>query len=164
MLRGILFGSLVGCLALTGCHTPRGAILPYTGNSYTYYSTEQMPKTITIVDTRTNEPFFTQEIPPGRQLTIQFLKDEGDDEVNTPDLMLYQVFDLGTRIGKLRNSMSVPNATCRKIEMDFRTGPEASPAPPEQRFRTDTLSGRPSWWTPEGGPLPENDGQNIYDD
>jgi hypothetical protein len=154
---------LLASAMLAGCHSPRGAILTYSGGSATYQSTELMPKTVTIVDTRTEETVFTMDIPAGRQLTVQFFRDQGDDPVRTPDLMMYEVFDLGTRVGKLRNSLTVPNATCRRVDLDFREGPEAAPTPPSEMYRTDRLANRPPWWKPEGGPMPDADSKNIYD-
>ena len=52
-------------LALAGCYGPRGAIYPYSGSGYTYVSSEMQPVTVTLVDTRTEEPFFKMEIPVG---------------------------------------------------------------------------------------------------
>jgi hypothetical protein len=50
-------------LVLAGCYGPRGAIYPYSGNGYTYVSTEMKPVTITLFDTRTDEPFFKMATP-----------------------------------------------------------------------------------------------------
>ncbi len=149
---------------LSACHTPRGAILGYTGGSYTYFSTEQMPKTFRLVDTRTEEVIFIEEIPAGKQLTIQFIKGEGNDPVNTPDLMMYEVMPINTRIGTLRNSMTVPNAACRRIDIDFRPAPEAAPEPAGQIYRPDRLNDGNEWMTPEGGEIPEERSGHIYDD
>lgn len=149
----------------TGCHRPQGALLPYTGGSYTYFSYQLRPKTLRLRDLRTDEIVFAMEIPTGKQLTIQFKPDDGDDPVQRPDLMLYQVMDMGTKIGKLRNAMSVPGATTRRIEVDVRDGVEFVQASPDREYRTDELQDRPDWWSPEGGELPDDDaGLTIYDD
>ena len=72
---------------------------------------------------------------------------------------------MGTLTGKLRSSMSVPNYSSRRIDIDIRTGVEYVTAAPEQSLRTDQLIDRPDWWTPAGGALPDNRrGVNNYDD
>lgn len=160
--------SLIGLFALSfltlsGCHSPRGGFMPASFGSTTYHSTETQPKSITIIDTRTGEEFFHMDIPPGKQLTLNFVADGGDDPVMTPDLMRYQVFDLGTRTGRLRNSMTVPNAASRRIDMNIRPGIEYAERPAEERLRTDELEDRPDWWTPDGGPRPEENNSELYD-
>ncbi|MBT8485732.1 MAG: hypothetical protein HKO59_12150 [Phycisphaerales bacterium] len=163
-IRPILlaFGLGLG-LALGGCYRPHGAAMPYTGQPYTYYSTDMKPKNFRLLDVRTDDVVFSMDIPVGTQLTVQFLNGEGDDLVYTPDLMLYQVFDLGTTTGKLRSSMSVPDAGSRRIEVSLRPGPEYLTPLPDRELRTDELEDRPAWWTPEGGDLPdENVGLSSY--
>ncbi len=150
-VRAAAAAAATACVA--GCYTPGPGMLSSSDSACTYYSTESQPTTVTLVDTRTEEPIFAVEIPPGRQLTVDFLEGKGNDPVNTPDLMRYEVFPLGTKFGKLHNAMTVPNRYSRRLDVSFRAAPEASPAPPEELLRTDQE--RPAWWTPEGGPLPE---------
>ena len=92
-------------LAMTGCYSPGGGAFDFTGGSQTYYSTEARPTTFTLVDSRTNEILFAMEIPPGKQLTIDFDEGGGDDPVLRPDILKYQIFDIGTSHGKLRSSL-----------------------------------------------------------
>ncbi len=166
VLSGIALAAVVaGGLTLAGCHRPHGAFIPYTGGSYTYFSTETMPKTLRLIDLRSSDVFFEMDIPPGKQLTIDFVDGDGDDPVQTPDLMRYEIFDLGTETGKLTNAMSVPGASSRMIEVVLRDGVEYITAAPDRSLRTDELADRPAWWTPEGGKLPDDDtGLTIYDD
>ena len=100
-------------LSLTGCHRPQGALLAYTGGSYTYFSYETAPKTVRVLDLRTNEVVFSMDVPVGKQLTIEFQAGKGDDPVYSPDVMRYEVMEMGSTTGKLRNQMSVPSATSR---------------------------------------------------
>ena len=99
---------------------------------------------------------FTMDIPVGSQLTMQFKPGDGDDVVYTPDLLTWQIFDLGTMTGKLRNSMSVPSAASRRIEVSLRPAPEYATPQPDRALRTDEMADRPDWWTPAGGELPED--------
>lgn len=169
---GIVRTSIIGlgiagavCLAvsiLPGCHSPRGGFMPASFGSTTYHSTETSPKTITMIDLRTDEEIFVMDIPPGKQLTLDFVPDGGDDPVYTPDLMRYQVWDIGTSWGRLRNSMTVPPASARRIEVSIRRGIEYREAPPEEQYRVDEAD-RPDWWTPEGGPMPNDHPAEMYD-
>jgi hypothetical protein len=151
----------LGLLAVAGCHNPQGGIMPYTGGTSTYYSTETYPCTVTLVDTRTGETFFTLEIPVGKQLTLDFKKGEGDDPVNTPDLMRYEVWPIGTSVGTLRNALTVPDQWSRRIDVNYRRAPEYAPRPPEEELRIDSM--RPDWWSPLGGSMPANPATTLYD-
>ena len=74
LLPGSAIALAVVC-TMGGCYSPSGGMVPYTGAAQTYYSTERMAKSITLVDTRNGEVVFALEIPVGKQLTINF--DEG---------------------------------------------------------------------------------------
>jgi hypothetical protein len=156
----------LGVIAVTlaGCHTPSGGIMPFTGGSTTYYSTEMMQKTVTLVDLRSGEVLFAIDVPVGKQLTIDFDKEEGDDPVNRPDLMRWEIMEQGTSIGKLDNQMSVPNAASRRVDVTLRHGPAYAGAQPPRPLRSDETANRPAWWTPEGGPMPEDKAAKLYDD
>ena len=152
-------------LAMTGCYSPGGGAFDFTGGSQTYYSTEARPTTFTLVDSRTNEILFAMEIPPGKQLTIDFDEGGGDDPVLRPDILNYQIFDIGTKIGKLRSSLTVPPSTVRRIDVTFRSGVETRPAPINWELRADQTANQPSWWTAAGGPIPNDDIKaTMYDD
>lgn len=164
MRTPLAIGSTALLAFLGGCFTPGGGLMPYTGGATTYYSPQNRPKTITIVDTRTGEMIFSLAIPAGQQLTLDFLPDDGDDPVERPDLMRYQIWPIGTTTGRLTNAMSVPNAACRRIDVTFRPGPEYATAPPERHLRSDRPADRPDWWSPKGGPVPDESPVDAYDD
>jgi hypothetical protein len=152
-------------LTLGGCFSPQGPLINYGGAPHTYHSTEMQPKTVTIIDTRTMEEVWTMEIPPGKQLTFDFATDEGDDPVMRPDLMRWQVFDIGTRTGRLRNTVPVPGHGCRRVDVMLREGPEYQNAPPPQALRIDKQAEQPEWWSPKGGPPPTEDpAMTLYDE
>ena len=129
---------------LAGCYSPGGGWFPYTGGATTYSSTETRPTTVTIVDTRTGEAIFAMDIPVGRQLTIDFDEGSGDDPIDAPDLMRYELFVIGTTYGGLDNSMTVPNANCRRIDVTFRPAPEAPPGAAGRVLGRDGLP-QPIW-------------------
>ncbi|MCL4210612.1 MAG: hypothetical protein HRU76_04485 [Phycisphaeraceae bacterium] len=155
---------LAALTLLTGCHSPQGAFMPYTGGTQTLHSTETSPKTFRLIDLSTGETAFEIDIPAGHQLTYDFIEKGGDDPVSRPSLMRYEIFAIGTRTGRLRNSISVPAATARRADWYIRDGMEARPEPPEYRFRTDRVEDRPDWWSPRGGAMP-NEGikTTLYD-
>ena len=145
---------LAATLTLAGCYSPGGGLYHASGNGYTYISSEMRPVTITLFDTRTEEPFFKLEIPAGKQLTLNFLEGKGDDPVLRPDRMVYSVWATGTSTGRLTNQLTCPPTGCRRIAYEIREGPEWREEPPEFENRIDAVPGKPAWWTPQGGPLP----------
>jgi len=153
----LVVGTLSGCM-----HRQGGTMFSGPKSAITYYSTESLQKSVTVVDTRTEQPVFSMDIPVGKQLTIQFMADKGDDPVNTPDMMYYQVWDLGTTVGQLRNSMTVPNAASRRIDVRVNQGAAYAEAPPDMPLRVDQQ--QPDWWSPRGGPVPEDKGRSMYHD
>lgn len=155
---------MTGFALLLGCHSPQGGFMPYTGGTQTLHSTETSPKTFRLVDLSTGETAFELDIPAGHQLTYDFVEKGGDDPVARPSLMRYEIFTVGTRAGRLRNSISVPAATARRVDWYIRDGVESRPEPPEYRFRTDRVEDRPDWWSPRGGAMPDKDVKTtLYD-
>jgi hypothetical protein len=154
---------LAAGVALPGCHSPRGGAMPASFGTHTYESRETSPKTVRLIDIRTDEEIFVMDIPVGKQLTLDFRAGMGDDPVYTPDLMRYQLFDIGTRFGRLRSSMTVPSAQVRRLELEIRPGIEYVEPPPEEMLRVDELRDRPDWWTPRGGRMPDEHPAEIYD-
>jgi hypothetical protein len=161
--------ALLGIAALAwmnACHSPDGgtAILSFTGGPQTIQSTETIQKTVRMVDMRSGEVFFSLDIPAGKQLTYDFDRDDGDDPVYTPDLMRYEVKDIGDKTGKLSNAMTVPNANSRRIDVFVRQGILYQNQSAEQAaMRTDQPSDRPDWWSPRGGAMPDDNSRAMYD-
>jgi hypothetical protein len=65
--------------------------------------------------------------------------------------------------GKLHRAQTVPNASCRKLEVTLHRGPAYTAESPLQSLRTDQDNDRPSWWTSKGGPLPDDVRTGMYD-
>jgi hypothetical protein len=146
--------------------------MPGINSAATYWSTEMAPKTVTVVDTRTCEEVFAMDIPPGKQLVMNFSDDNpqygsskntGDDPVHRPALMTYQVMDLGQQTGRLQNSLTVPGLWARRVDVTIRKSGEIAPTPPEVALRADQEADRPAWWTPKGGAMPPKYGDSNYD-
>jgi hypothetical protein len=164
-LRFLTTAAAIGAAAtLPGCYSPGGTLMNHTGAAHTYVSTASMQKTVEIVDTRDGSVIFSIDIPVDQQLTMQFLEDEGDDPDQRPDLMRYQIFPAGTSSGSLLNAMTVPAANAMRVDVRVRQGPAYAAGSPDRALRTDEMADRPAWWTPEGGPMPDDtNGRSNYD-
>jgi len=164
-LRGVLVGaSLIAGLAMAGCHSPKGGLMPSADGSQTFVSYENRQVRVTMVDLRDGEPFFAMDVPAGQQLTYQIHPGEGNDPVLTPDLMRYMVWPAGTNTGRLRNALAVPPRAAIRVDVDYLSGVEYRPAPPEERYRIDKVQEQPAWWSPAGGPVPdENQASSNYE-
>ena len=142
------------------------------GNAYfngpnsaaTWQSTEEFPKTVTLIDTRSGERFFVMEIPVGKKLVIDFVADSGDNTVLTPDLMMWEVFSSDVGYGPLSNSMTVPNGWSRRIDVTLRESSEYANPLSDRPLRVDEVNDQPDWWTAEGGEMNSSDPTNGYDD
>tara|TARA_B100001750_G_C15424297_1_gene554639 strand:- start:595 stop:1107 length:513 start_codon:yes stop_codon:yes gene_type:complete len=151
---------------LTGCRMYAPGGNPYTDSpesATTWESTTEMPKTITIIDTRSGEHFFVMEIPVDHKLVIDFVKNAGDNEVLTPDLMMWEVFPSNTKYGPLSNALTVPNQWARRIDVAIRSSGEYANPATDRPLRVDEINDQPDWWTPEGGVIEAVDPIDGYD-
>ncbi|MBC7835994.1 MAG: hypothetical protein H7Y88_12975 [Phycisphaerales bacterium] len=118
----------IGAAALGACYYPGGPW--YSADRYTYVSTAWQPQTITLTDTRTGEVIWSQDVPVGKQLVIDFTSEDSTSDVNPvvdpahPDMMEWEIMDAGTRFGQLDNAIAVPPADSRRVEMTLRPVPE----------------------------------------
>ena len=129
----------------------------------TWESTEEVPKTITVIDTRSGERIFVMEIPVGQKLVIDFTEDMGDNEVITPALMSLELFPSGIGYGPLTNALTVPNRWSRRIDVSIRPSSEYANPMTDRPLNVDEINDQPDWWTPEGGTLDISDPVNGYD-
>lgn len=126
----------VGLLSLSACG-PTSVYRPYydeggSGASideFTYVSYPHTPKTITIVDTRTEEVVFAMDIPVGQQLVINFDDPERRAGEFMSGEMKWGLMSAGSRFGGLRNRINVPPASARRIDMVIRPSPEVAVEP-----------------------------------
>lgn len=113
---------LAGSLAAGGCWTEGGR--GYSNDSYTYISREWEPKTISVIDTRTGQAVWSYEVPVGRQLIMEFFQG-GSGDATLPDRLHWGDRDAGTLFGLPENSVNVPSASARRVDMKLRPVPEA---------------------------------------
>ncbi|MAV54726.1 MAG: hypothetical protein CMJ28_02080 [Phycisphaerae bacterium] len=151
------FFMLLTLLPLAACsfHKPGGTLFQGTGDTTTIESTERLQKSVTLVDIRSGEVLVSIDVPVGKQLTWDIVPGMGKDPVESPDLMRWQIWDLGTRSGSMQNALSVPNAASVRIDIDARQGVAYAEGPPELTPRSDRPVA-PEWWRRESGSMPSS--------
>jgi hypothetical protein len=122
------------CISLTGCQNTYGGASLYseggTGmslDSHVYVSRSWQPWTVTLRDTRTGQAFWSIDVPVGKKLAIQFLRNHGTDTLYTPDLMKWGLMEEDSAYENLANSLPVPAADVRRLEPTLRAVPELPP-------------------------------------
>lgn len=116
----IAFAS-VGCFSRGGIIAGHG----YSDDRYTYWSEPWAPKTISLIDTRTDETIWSVDVPVGKQLVVRFREGKGEGE-HMPDLMQWGLMERGAMFGGLDNQMPAPDRFTRKLEMSLRPRPESA--------------------------------------
>ena len=129
----------------------------------TWESTTEVPKTVTLIDTRSGEHLFVMEIPVGQKLVIDFVTDGGDNAVITPDLMMWEVFPSSEKYGPLSNALTVPDRWSRKIIVDLRDSGEYAQPATDRPLSVDDINDQPDWWSSEGGEMTGSDPIDGYD-
>ena len=165
MMRQFHLG-LMSLLLAFGCqmYVPGGN--PFTDgpdSATTWESTTEVPKTVTLIDTRSGEHLFVMEIPVGQKLVIDFVTDGGDNAVITPDLMMWEVFPSSVKYGPLSNALTVPDRWSRKIIVDLRDSGEYAQPATDRPLSVDDINDQPDWWSSEGGELTGSDPIDGYD-
>ncbi len=136
--------ALASLAPLGGCWAPGGRGI--SDDSYTYWSTTNMPQTVTITDLRTGQAIFSIDIPVGKQFVCKFYTDDGDENDVYPDLMKWDVWPLASfDFGLPEQRLQVPPSHARRIDTTLRTTPEV----PLQ------VKPIPSGAAPTGDPSPE---------
>ncbi len=138
-LKGAI-GLALATAALAGCGYRSGG-QGWKDSSETWKSTEFLPVTLTLIDVRSGEEVWTQDVPVGYQIVTRFITGGGTDRVERPDRLEYQTFQNGTHFGKLRSAIAVPPANSRRWEITYRQGPEYA----EDGLRTGFFGNMPPW-------------------
>lgn len=124
MLSGA--AALIGLGLLSGCYTEGGS--GFSTDQHAYVSTAWQPKTITLVDTRTSQSFWSIDVPVGKKLVIQFRENASSPDAApgdaTPDMMLWDLMAPDDDFGPLANQIPVPPKAARRIDWVLRATPE----------------------------------------
>lgn len=152
----IVAGAALGAsttLLLAGCYSPKGGAFPKANGPQTYYSTPLEPVSLKMKDMCYDQQiFFEIDVPPQKQFVYQFVEGGGDDPSRTPDIMKWAIMDIGKSNGRLRNQLSVPPSSCRRVDYFLRP-PEPIQPDPTHRLRADQPT----------GVVPASNDPNIYD-
>ncbi len=120
----LVAGVVAGSALTSGCSTYSPGGSGFSDDAFTFQSTEQVPQSVTLVDTRTGQTLWTYEVPVGRQVTVRFERDINPDNTLTPDEMYWEEMEIGTHHGYLDNSMLVPSKSGRRLDVAVRPAPE----------------------------------------
>lgn len=142
--------------SLSGCNIYRPGGSLRSNDTFTYIANEHMPLTVTLMDTRVNEPVWTADVPVGKQLTIRFHEAQYPDNPANPDSMRWRFFDTPTRAGELGSVMAVPNKFARRIDVSIRKSPEY-PAGTDPRGQSSLTVAKPV----ESTPLPADAAMSV---
>lgn len=117
-------------MLLAGCAWPgyRPGGNQSSADQYTCISTPDAPKTISVLDWTTNTTIWQMDVPPGKQLTMQFYDDHDPKNVARPTLMRWELWPAGQEFGELHNALPVPDKDHRLVRMDMTKRP-ATPTP-----------------------------------
>jgi hypothetical protein len=112
ILGAVILGALAGCR---------------TQESYSYVSTTHLPQTVTLLNTRTGESIWSQEIPVGRQLNITFVNRPDRADSQGWDEMRWSLTDIGNGLGGQTSTIRVPPPSERRLDVTVRDFPEERP-------------------------------------
>ncbi len=128
--RALTCSAVLALSLSAGCfgHRPGGNMS--SNDFFTYESTPHMPLSVTLVDTRDGSEFWAVDVPVGQKLAMGFQKDRSRRaDIDTPDLMRWEIYSSVHSTSTLRNAMPVPPAEARRLELVVREGPEYPVAP-----------------------------------
>jgi len=130
-------------LPLVGCYA--------SSDKYPYESRTWSPKTVVLIDTRTNEELWRYEAPVGTTLTLRFFSGD-EDNLRFPDEMRWEVSsDIGTEFSD-SGELPAPPEGVRRVDWFLRPTPEY-PKPDAPRAEPAPLP------DPEAEPVDDQDDQ-----
>lgn len=149
LTRALSCSAALAMALSTGCfgHNPGGNMS--SNDFFTYESTPHMPLSVTLVDTRDGSELWSVDVPVGQKLAMGFHEERSRQaDIDTPDLMRWEIYSASLRSNSLRNAMAVPPSEARRLELVVREGPEY-PVAPAPSVRVEPVA------TSHGGlPLP----------
>jgi len=145
MKRAIFGAAVLTLAALSGCTTHE---------SHRFQSRPHVPQTVSLVDTATGETVWTYEIPVGQELTVEFRRSNSIAEEEGWDEMSWRVGRIGLSRTDPPNTMRVPPASHRRLDLYVRAGTEAVGSLPTSRSTGDAMPGPTTIGSPAPAPAP----------
>lgn len=125
-----LFLTLAAGLVLSGCHyaTHRPGGSGASKDQHVFESTAWKPVTVTLIDTRDDEEFFSVDVPIGQKFVFQFFDRQAKlADPATPDTMRWAMYESRLASSPLTNTLPVPSKDARQILVSYRPTPEFPP-------------------------------------
>lgn len=115
-MAGVFVGAAL-LTALQACYKQGGTFS--SEDLFTYHSTIDTPKRITVMDLRSKTPIWTVDIPVGQQLVMDFSDNYFKNDPTYPAQMRWALMKLGKLSGQLPNSMAAPPSYARRVDVEF---------------------------------------------
>ena len=91
---------------------------------FTYRSTEFMPQTVTLMDTRDLQPLWSSDVPVGYELRVRFVRNYDTENVRLPDTMRWAIVPAKASGRVLSNQIPCPPHGSRRLDVAVRSTPE----------------------------------------
>lgn len=161
--RALMIAGASAALAGSGCSLfemrPGGNMR--SEDQFTYVSTPYQPLTVTLIDTRDEQEFWSVDVPIGKKLTLRFYEDKGEGSDYAPDVMRWQIYEQTSYATKLRNQIPVPSALARRIDVTLREGPEYPESIQAARQAPRDPGVNVPAYVPEGAPTGRDDADIV---
>lgn len=115
---------------LAGCQGYKAGGPGMSIGQFTYESYPDDPKTVLLIDHTTGETLWSVDVPIGQKVVIKFDDGKNPGDPARPDIMRWDLMAMSVGYETLDNSMPVPPAWQRRLEMTLRTSPGATAPPP----------------------------------
>lgn len=103
-------------------------------DNYLYKSTPHLPVTVTLVDTRTDEEVWSQDVPVGSNLKLAFKHNGSADDPYGDSEMVWQWKGRARQAGETSGRVPVPTRDVRRIDVNYRDPVERYVPVPEPIF------------------------------
>jgi hypothetical protein len=123
--RSLALALLATGVGLGGCATdfsPRSN--GFSNDRFTYESTTMSPKSVALVDIRTEQTIWSIDVPVGQKLTMQFDSVIDGENPVYPDVMKWVVQPIRLNSWRGSQEILVPGPEARLIELSLRPTPE----------------------------------------
>lgn len=128
-----LFASLLLLAPLTLLAGGCAWIDDTSDDNYLYKSTPHLPVTVTLVDTRTDEEVWSQDVPVGSALKLAFRRNGTHDDPYGVSVMTWRWTGKAEQAGERSGRLTVPTRDVRRIDLHYRDPVERYvPVPPSQ--------------------------------
>lgn len=124
--RSLALATILAGATIAGCgatrFSPEGT--GFSEDRFTYVSTSTSPKTVALVDIRTDQVLWSVDVPVGQKLTMKFESVIDGENPVFPDVMEWVVQPVRLNSWRGSQQMLVPGPEARLIEMSLRPTPE----------------------------------------